>query len=301
MTFKIIPIVFIFLFAISPVRALADCGWNYDRSFYGCDTVSIANSVGRTLPVLSDSIRFNPASLPTIPTPVGIEGTYSSKTEGDKKIQVSIIKGLPNFGFGFASWTENSFATPNVQRIINTDFAPNIPGYQSGQKSGFRLGGSLGLPLGSALERVARINVGASMGQGRVTGSSSKAFGITADFSFLSMGFSQNSEVILTGMPAAQTQTLSAGITAGGFYAGYSHMDFNIATYKQPTINFFSVRWASARWAFYAAAKNDIDENLTQKTYKTANLQFHANSSLVLGYVYGLYPGSHSASFQFYF
>lgn len=291
---------FLVLIAILPSIAFADCQWNSDRSFFGCDTLGIASSVGRTLPAIGDSIRFNPASLPTVPTPIGVEAIYSSHTVGEDRLQGSIIKGYPYVGIGAASWTENSFATPIVQRYLRALYASAFQQYERSTGTGFRAGAALGIPLGR-LEGAARVSVGASFGQGRVSGSSSSSFGITADGPWLSAGLSRTSETISPLFPKATTDALSFGLHHDGFYAGFTRMAFTLGALEQQAILFYSVRWASERWAVHGSLKRDVDEIGNRKNEKNAGLQFFFGKHFVLGYMYGLYPRSHSMTAQFFF
>ncbi len=293
---KILPSLAVFF--LFPFSALADCGWNSARTFYTCnDSVSIANSVGRTLPVLADSVRFNPASIPSVLTPAGIEATYSSRSDTDHKFQPSLLKGLPGVGFATTVWTENNFATPNVQLVLKKLYQNYLYEYETPRGMGYRLGGSFAVPFID----FAHISIGGSFGKGRVKNSESKAFGITADSGFLSLGYAQNAETLVEGLPLGVTKTISAGLTYGGLYLGYSQMKFSIAQYQQQAMNFYSARLALSRLAVYMAIKSDIDEDFNRKNYYTWNVQLGLMPSLVLGYVYGLYPKAHSLSAQLYF
>lgn len=292
--------IFFSAFLFLPSLAFADCTWNADHSFYGCnESLSIANSVGRTLPVLADTVRFNPAAIPTVPTPVGVEFTYNSRTEGDKNFQPSLLKGLPSVGIAAVSWTENNFSTPNVQKAIGTYYSSLLSSYNQSTSMGFRLGTSVGFSVGN----FARISGGASFGQGRAFGSSSTALGVTADAGVFSLGLAKTKDKVVTGLPGASTTTMSVGLTYLGIYIGHTYMKLEMdGLEKLPPIRIYSIRFAFQSIAFYAAMKRDIfDYTGAQKTYFTGNIQIPISSSLVLAYVYGLYDRAHSVSAQFYF
>ena len=291
----LLPLCVHFLFTST---AYGDCGWNAARNFFSCgDSVTIASSVGRTLPVLTDSVRFNPASIPSVLTPIGVEATYSTKTVGDHHFQPSLIKGFPGVGFSLVSWTENDFATPNIQAIIKSVYNNFYSSYQGSTGTGYRFGGSFALPF----IPFAHIAIGASMGKGRVPNSQSLAYGITADSGFLSLGYAQNSETLVRGLPLGVTKTISGGLSYGGFYLGLSQMKFSIAQFKTATMTYISMRMALKNFATYIAMKNDVDASLQRKNYFTGNIQYSVFQNFVLGYVYGLYPDAHSVSAQLYF
>lgn len=292
--------VFYFVLFFSPLSALADCAWNSDRSFFSCDTLGIASTVSRALPVASEGIRFNPASLPTVPSPAGVEATYSSRTEADGKFQVALIKGFSSFGLGLSSWSENSFATPNVQRALRTRFVSVFDDYSSQSNDGFRLGAALAIPLG-ALEKYFRVNGGASLGKGRLSRSSSTTYGLTLESRFLHLGYSKAYETISTQIPDATTATFGVGVSLEGLYLGFSRISYAIGTIEQLPIYLYSLRYADRRWAIYGALKRDADFSGNRDTDKTAGISRYVTDKLVLGYLYGLYPDSHSMTVQLYF
>lgn len=279
---------------LAPAAARADCYWK--GTLFTCDTVGTYNSVGRTLPLVMDSIRFNPASLPTGLTPAGVEATYSTDAQVDRNFQVSLIKGLPFLGFGVSNWSETSFFTPDVHRLVRESFPGSLPAYRNGDGQGFRAGGAIGVPLGEDF----RFNVGASTGKGRIAGSDSFAYGATLEMPVLSLGLSHTSETVIPAISKARTTIASVGLHLAGVYLGYSYMRYSIGITGLPEMNFFSLRYTNELFALYAAYKRD-SVGLSIRTSATGSLQGKISDGLVLAYTYGLYPNSHSLGLQIYF
>lgn len=92
------------LFSTSSFAATDICNTIFRSSNVGCDDMASSHSSGGSYPLLFDSFNFNPSALPTLPTPVGVEGYYNAN-----KLNVAIIKGIQ--GAGFAASAKNTDVT----------------------------------------------------------------------------------------------------------------------------------------------------------------------------------------------
>jgi hypothetical protein len=292
---------FFVLFLLCPHPAQADCGWNWARTFYSCDTVGLFSSVGRTLPVATDTIRFNPAAIPTAPTPAGLEATYSFRTDSERKFLLSALKGFPYLGIALSNWTENTFSTPALQKFLSTTYAEAYRDYERGKGLGYRAGFSLALPLGAFLERWLRLSGGASIGQGKTKSSQASSYGISLDGRPLTFGYSLAHEALHPLLPKAESRILSAGLNLGGFFAGISRTKLAVGPSLKSTIMIYSLRWSGSDIALYGALKKETDISNQEVTAKNFSFQWKYNSALMLTYMYGLYRGAHSVGGQLYF
>jgi hypothetical protein len=76
------------------------CDSIFKTSDIGCSDEWAANSAGGSYPLLFDAFNFNPAALPTYPTPFGVEAYYNSN---NKKVNFALLKGAEDLGFGASS------------------------------------------------------------------------------------------------------------------------------------------------------------------------------------------------------
>lgn len=90
-------LVFVILLALSSNVSAEICDSIFKTNSIGCQDLSGSHSSGGSYPLLFDALNFSPSALPTFPTPYGVEAFYH-----EKKINVAVIKGIENVGFGAA-------------------------------------------------------------------------------------------------------------------------------------------------------------------------------------------------------
>jgi len=282
----------------------ASCDWNADKSFYTCDGYGVQESVGRTVATMGEVININPAALPTVPTPVGMEFDLHSRDQGPEKSrsQLSLIKGFNGLGVELGSWTTGTMSSMETGAIF--DGSPYAGQYQSylnqvSVKQGYRLGSAFRFPLG-LIGKGYHLQVGGSIGEGPRSSIPSVGYGVTGAILGLNLGYSYLKENLSGLLPQIVSNTFSVGLQEGPLYVGYSATAFSITT-PLPSSSMFSVRWANDSWSLFASYKKYGDYYQNSHTWTSASAHLNFGKHLALGYVYGLYPGSHSASSQFYF
>jgi hypothetical protein len=292
----------IFYFSPRETRA-ATCDWNIDGSFFSCDNYGMRQSTGRSLPRALDVIRINPASIPSLPTPIGVEGTYANSTElGKNKFQASLVKGFKGIGLGLGTWDVGSFSGADLgEQFANTIYQTDYEKYQHDASAikGFRVGASLMAPL-NPLEKIFHLQMGASVG--KATGSSvlSPSYGIVADARWISFGYTLANETLSGTLPRVKTQAWSAGLQIQQLYFGVTGSFFRTAAggFRNTVYN---VRWARGALGLYGAVKKFRDRDGKPFSQNMASFDLKLNRNLLFGYAYGLYHYSHSATLAFFF
>lgn len=288
---------------IPQAQAKSECGWNDSRTFFSCDDVSKA-STGATIPIIGDILQNNPAGLPSFPTPLGVEGTFSNRSFPGKKAKfsASLIKGFEGIGFGLGSWSDGTFSAPDFRNhFYSTTEEVDYKAYEANPPSdlGLRLGTSVKIPP-RFIPRGIDFSVGGSVGFSRVKNSYSPQFGAVLRLLDIRLGYSRSFDRISTLLPKARVDVASIGLDLGAFYLGYSYV-LTRTIVNRTHANNYLLRLDSGRWVIFGAVKLQKDHRGDSFTWPTAGIQRKLGSRLGVGYVYGLYRYSHSALLQFYF
>lgn len=292
-----------------PNLSFAECSWNFNHTFYGCDTFGLSEGVGRSVPLVSNIIDFNPGSLPSLPTPVGLEATYSSKPNPltGSRLETSIIKGFNGIGFGLGTWNPGTFSSADLQDFLlasaqNSTTQGNLLQAQSyaaavtSLHQGFQFGTAVDLPTGPAHDLV-RVSLGASFGELGGANSLSSNYGLSAEMSVFDFGYSTQQVRVQT-LPAIDSHVLTGGAHLFGLYFAYSKTTWNTGVLPANTL--YSIRYGSTEWTAFGAVKNYTDAAGFAHSWTSVSLQRNLGA-ITIGYLYGLYLHSQSIDLQYFF
>ncbi|MGE3261590.1 MAG: hypothetical protein AB7K68_07425 [Bacteriovoracia bacterium] len=298
------PRAYLLLFFFSPLAFGAeDCGWNADKSFWSCDGSFSSASVGGSSSRLGDSVESNPAALPTIPTPFGVEGMYTDRSfpAGKAKFSGSTIKAFEGIGFGIGSWSEGSFAAPDLpSHFLGSSSLEEYKQYEMNPPSslGLRLGTSVAFPK-KLFPKGIRLSVGVSGGKGRTHGDWSPQAGVLLRIFGIGLGYSESYERISTLLPKITVSTLAVGFPVGPFYLGYSRIAVS-SSVARSFADVVGLRFTKAKWTLYGNMKFQRDHRGNPDTWHRFGIQRRLGTRFGVGYEYGLYRYSHSALLQLY-
>lgn len=273
-----------------------DC-WNLERSFYDCSSnpgsgASHANN--------GDALNTNAAGLPVQPSPIGLEGIWSNRTStGDAKLDVSTIKGFEGIGFGVGSWSEGSFPSPNFRdHYLGTTWRQQFVDYETAKNNGWgtRIGAAVKLPFRFLPKKIA-VSVGGSIGVGNVEYSSSRQIGMIVRLYFLGIGYSRSFERLTVAIPRPTIDQFSSGLYLGPIFLGYSNQTIKSVLGKTYSST-YTFHWQISETSIYLARKNFKDYRELPQIWDTIKLSTWVSKHIGIGYQYGLYPDSHSASVQ---
>lgn len=286
-------------FAIAQPAHADDSCWNAGRTQYNCAKGS-SGSLGVSAPLLGDTLDSNPANLPTVPVPFGLEFLLHDRTSplGKPGIGFATVKGFDGLGFGVGSWSKGTFAAP--------DFAPHFLGpepdkyraYELRERfiPGIRVGTTVVLPK-LFFPKFFRVSVGGSLGFGQVSGEAATQVGAVMRLGPLGAGYSENFERIARDLPRNRISVFSAGIFLGQVYASYSH-----ALMRSPLNRTFThtvgLRLPFKRWVAHGGWKWQRDHRGEKDNWHRAGLQRKLGKRFALGYEYGYYRYSHSLGLQ---
>jgi hypothetical protein len=120
---KLFQIAFLFLLFVSELKAADICQYFLSVPIDNgrCQMPGLNTVTGGGFPTFSDAFNINPASIPVVSTPLGLEGTVSKDSSGsfnDMNSNFAIIKGFDRFGSGISTNSDSTFFTTNIIQII---------------------------------------------------------------------------------------------------------------------------------------------------------------------------------------
>jgi hypothetical protein len=183
---------------------------------------------------------------------------------------------------------------------MDTEFQNDYLNYLGNQKSklGIRLGTAIRLPT-KFLPKNINFSIGGSIGQGEVSGTLSKQLGAIAKIYFIGIGYSQSFERLSIALPRPRVDLLSGGLFIRSFYLGYSLQTVKSNTTKtNAKIYIFS--WDHPKWSLLLGVKNYLDHRGIEQNWMLGKINRKLSNRIGVGYIYGLYPLSHSLSLQIF-
>jgi hypothetical protein len=283
--------------------AMANC-WNADKTFYhGCADGS-SGAIGASAPLLGETMESNPASLPTQPTPFGIEALFSDRSapKGERKLSFSTVKGFDGIGFGLGSWSSGTFSAPDLpQHFLGSSFSEEFNTFQSTSSGspGIRIGTTALLPRGPFPPNI-RFSLGASAGLGRVKGDWAPQLGALARISLLGIGYSESFERIAHYLPRIRVSIFASGLQLGQFYLGYSRS--RVRSEAGSTFSsLYGLRFLPGKWTFHGGLKLQRDHRGSRDAWFRGGITRQLGRRFSAGYEYGIYRHSHSGALRAFF
>ncbi|MFA6236700.1 MAG: hypothetical protein WC635_05175 [Bacteriovorax sp.] len=267
----------IFIAFFPPVTRAAGgpiCDTIFRSSNVGCDDQASSNTSGGSYPLLFDAFNFNPSALPTFPTPTGVEGYYT-----DKKLNVALIKGTQNVGFGASSKKSNTtFFSGSENYKVALNHAN--PAYKSSTLNQY-------INLGSALNilkipEIASLPFGLSYRYSPETKKWTFNPGAEIRTAFLSLGASYNKEIadkyndsFSNLQEERENFLMNANLKLSNLLLGYSlihqkntiHYFFNSLSVTSSTIytistHIYSGTMVTSKFSFTAAYRQQNDSRI---------------------------------------
>ncbi|MGZ3652240.1 MAG: hypothetical protein ACXWR1_01255 [Bdellovibrionota bacterium] len=250
---------------------------------------------------IGEIVRFNPAALPALHTPVGAELNVHSYKEGPEgsHTDFTLIKGFSHLGLALESWTVDTIAGPDLESLFSG--LPQKAAYQTYENAkstsqGYRAGAALALPFLNG--KLVQARIGGTVGQDQKSSPASQGLGAIVDVGHLNFGYAFLRDNFAAALPVINTNSLNLGYQLGKIFLGYSHSIHNIGT--KLSSNLFSLRWSGDVFNGFLAYKSTEDYFKAHHGLFSASAHLNLSEHWSLGYIYGLYPGSNSASLQLF-
>jgi hypothetical protein len=281
-----------------------------------CEKAKASKSIsGGAYPSFADMVNLNPASAPTIPTPVGLEAIYNTSGSGNSKpdYNLSLIKGFERIGTAASTNSENTFYSYNlVQAFQGTqyrDMAERILAEKT-------ILPTINFALATVLfpETFANFitpSIGVTARYNKTTKNLDKGWGLSLNSKFLSAGVSgyNSAEYNSMGIPATKTTIYNVGLKLSVFNFDYTQLRYEtknlnwsrgFRVFSEPvhiytaTLNFDSVLLTTA----HREAINILDEKVTTTLLSG---QIRISKSIALLALYNYIPGATSVGLDYFF
>jgi hypothetical protein len=274
-----------------------------------CDANSASSTIsGGAYPSFADMFNLNPASIPTLPTPIGVE-VIASNTLGTSKtdVNLALIKGYDRAGAALSTNSDRTFYTYNLaQALQGNNYQNDVQDMLASQSimPTVNLGGALAL----VIERVSRYSVptlGVNLKYNRATQGFDYGAGTSINSKHLSMGVSYTRNSAFSGMAGTTTT-----VTSLGFKYKVLNVDFTMIYYRSldETLATFSVFSHPAQ---IATATLNLTQLLLTVAYRRVvtiasdqlemmhvSVQYKASKHLSISYLYNYIPGTQSLGMQ---
>lgn len=257
---------------------------------------------GASFPSLSDALNVNPASLPTIHTPFGIEwiGASPNTFANSAKSNMSFIKGFTGIGAGVTSNSDRSFYSPNLAAaFFGSSPVASASGYvdSSSANPGYNFGNAVALPI-PALKKIGKLNVGGAIRYNRITQNWDPQGGVSLNLPLVSVGFAYSPQKGNQYIQPGKLYTFDGGFRLGILRFDYTHL---IAS-TQGFTAYSDIYTGSLQWGSFMATggyRTFTDPMGGKISLSMAAAQYQFSSRFVVGYYYNYLPGLQSLGVQF--
>lgn len=242
------------------------CGSLFKSKAYGCGDRVRSNSVGGSFPLLFDAFNVNSATLPTYPTPLGVETSISGGNAN-----FSLIKGIDDIGFGSSvSQTKNTFFS-SQSNLETTLVEEQVQGESAGESNDDNLKFGTSYALFGKKGSWFQLSLGLSGVYDQNTSKIDFETGLVLKSKILSLGYSfveKNSGEKVTG--------LSAGLKLSYFYFDYTYFEAK-KNESTVTTRIFSANFATGGLQIsYAFRKqeNSIVTEQVKDAFKSLGIKY---------------------------
>lgn len=258
--------------------------------------------VGGAYSTFADAFSLNPASLPTVELPPGVEMVASApmgRTAGSRKITFNAIKGFKGFGAGVGTDTENSIysnrANTSTSSYSTYSPAPTLP--------------SLNFASAISMDTILRVKeyyswmpkIGALLRYNSTDRAWNPGLGVTTNLGPFSFGVSGIYQKAVGYYPATTVLTQTLGIHIFKVQLDYTLIN-NQNSMINNTVVLFALSGSIWKFTFNLASRLDRDYTSggTASTYHLG-IQYVFNPHFALAYLNNYIPGYQSMSAQVMF
>jgi hypothetical protein len=250
---------------------------------------------------VSDSFNINPSSLPTEPSPYGIEmiGSYLRSTPSAAGFTFALIKGFHKIGTGISTNSNNTFFGNDVmQRGLGPS---NITTFEPFEKPASSLPN---LNLGTSYQLIApkgsfktSLSLGFSARYNKITSSLGFGLGFVVNSDYVILGGGFVNEHISNFLPAIQFYSGLVGLKYAFFEIEYTILQ-NSGGYSLSPIQIGAISGSFGPVILTAAIRslNYLKEGEVTQTHYAVQVQ--VSTHFTVGYLVNQIPGTNSLACQ---
>lgn len=266
-----------------------------------CTRGSQETTVAGSFPSFADSVNLNPASIPTMRTPVGVEviASNANVAVAGAKYNVALIKGFRKMGAAISTDSDTTFFNHGLYQASGTSSSSSSSA--DAVMPSLNLGAALAGLLSTKQESSFLPSYGVVARYNRVRQKWGHGLGASFNSKYLTIGGSavseKNSDSSITTFGA-----YSAGLKVHAFQADYTYLTYgkgsSFLTNAPTHIVSAAIRFRGF-WLEYAF-KQYVDASGTTATKMLIGSQVQLGKFLALGYLYNYIPGAHSLGAQIF-
>lgn len=278
-------------------------------------------SAGSAAPSLLSGSGTNPSSLPTEPSPFGLELAYN--TAGDltsSGSSLGAVKGLSGHGFGFSSTKNNTFYDYSLKQalqgagltdITNTTNPNTGRNYTASAQNMERT--LTAFSYATSLFPKSEIftpALGASAVIDQLSSTLNFAFGASLKTRIFSLGWSHLPLGANTTKNVPQTSStyLNAGLSLGSISAEYCNLNHrtkdsslkSLSLFTRP-VNIFTLTYESKKLHLTVARRESTNVTNQRVHLHLASIVWRASKYMSLSLMKNYIPSTHSFGLQFFF
>jgi hypothetical protein len=253
-------------------------------------------------PTFSDALKANPSTLPTQPSPFGIESVFHFDRArfSHQAYGASLIKGYRRIGAGFSTASAPTFFSNDVvhranSRPENTHFKPEEPRRSDISTLTFGTAVALPLPKGSI-----PVSLGLSGIFNGVTGTFGFGTGLVARPGIFSVGAGLVRERVSNRYEAIMLYSGLIGVRLPLIELQYDILKNTTGPALKP-IHIGTVSLSLGRLILSGSMRRIHYYSVGSVLQTHWSAQFQFNRRFSLGFLYNYIPGANSAAAQFFF
>jgi hypothetical protein len=285
------------LFVSSSAQAFDACQY---LKILDCRNLNMSS--GAALPSLSASEKLNPASIPSRPTPIGLEviGSNVDTTQTSNKFNLALVKGFERMGAAVSTEAGDTFYTYNYAQAFEGTPSEGLidTGSGHGIVPSLNLGTAVAIPVGP-LAKILNPSLGLLAHYDNLTQRWGLGSGINLTIKFVSAGFS------FLQVPVVDGSNLILLSTMFGLQFGLAQLEYAQLKYTDSLLDTRPAHITTLSLHFrkvILTAGMKVFKNVEDEVRKSylGGIQFLVSRHFATGYLYNFRPGCHSLGMQIF-
>ncbi|HUP56872.1 MAG TPA: hypothetical protein VM598_05420 [Bdellovibrionota bacterium] len=268
-----------------------------------CEGTNKRVQLGGAAASFADAFNLNPSSIPTKPTPIGVEviATSFSSNYAGSNYNFAVIRGFQRIGAAISTNSDNTFYSNKIPQgpQANPYVVPDSGISVDSAIPTINFGTSLNLASYSR-DEFASPSIGGSIRYNRLTGGVTLGLGASFNSRYLTIGISGNQDGASASSAKQIFYTATVGVRFSFLQVDYNYIENSDESVGGP-IHLGTATAAAGPLLLTAAGRTFTDVFGSSEFQEHFAIQFRINRFLSLGYLYNYIPGTQSLGAQLFF
>jgi hypothetical protein len=258
--------------------------------------------VGGAFSTFADSFNLNPASIPTSPTPYGIEyvSSFTSGTSTTTRSNFALVKGYQRIGAGISTNSDDTFySNSQTQNFVGTSYGNTLGAFVPDSLAPTLNFGTAFALLPEQVRPYLSSNLGATIKYNKINGKIGPGGGLSLATEHVSLGLSMVHETDTEYSPATTYYTFTAGYKSPSFQIEYIYLKNVTDSYLVSwPMQIATASLSRSGLTGTAAIRRLIDFEGNPKIQFHFAIQYQFSRYFSAGYLYNYIPGTQSLGAQ---